>query len=243
MLEHSIKIQKAFDNAANTYDEYADLQYHSGQKLISYLPTHDCPHIVDLGCGTGAITRQLANTCKFESLHAIDTSVMSLAIARDRLNKPGITVNNMNFDVSLPGTHAFDLAFANMSLHWSLNFEELLSNIDERLAENGTLAFSIPLADTFNELMPHFAVNHFFTAEEVCTLVDKLESKVIASEQEIVTMSFPDTLSALRYLKRIGVHHTTTRKYAGLAGKNAITSTEITTLTYQLGYFIIRKTK
>lgn len=243
MLDHTKKIQQAFDKAANTYDEYADLQYHAGQTLISHLPSYNHPHIVDLGCGTGAITRTLAAACQFKSLHAIDTSIMSLAIARDRLNTPNVTVNNMNFDVSLPHTHGFDLAFANMSLHWSLNFERLLKRIDDHLATGGLLAFSIPLAETFKELTPHFAVNHFFTADEILKLFDKLQSQVITSENEIVTMDFPDTLSALRYLKRIGVHHTTTRRYAGLAGKNAIASTEITKLTYQIGYFIARKDK
>ena len=241
MLEHAKKVQQAFDKAADTYDEHANLQFHAGQQLISYLPVLDFPHIVDLGCGTGAITKQLAETCQFETLYAIDTSVMSLAIASSRLNKTGITVNQMNFDVSLPGTHLYDLAFANMSLHWSLNFETLLKRIDERLSPQGIFAFSIPLADTFKELTPHFAVNHFLSADEIHQHFNKTQRHMIAAHQETVSLSFPDTLSALRYLKRIGVHYTSTRRYTGLSGKNMLESTDINTLTYQLGYFVARK--
>lgn len=240
MLDHARKISRAFDHAANSYDEHAELQMTVGKNLISYLPSHQFTQAIDLGCGTGAITRELIDSCNIEHLHAIDTSISSLTVAHDRLNNENIKIHHMNFDLSLP-EYSFDLIFANMALHWSLNLAALVARIDKSLATNGVLAFSIPLDHTFADLVPHFSVNHFLSMNDVNALFNNLNSSLVFAKQETIALQFTDTLSALRYIKRIGASHVTTVRNKEFTGKTALSAIDIRTLTYQIGYFIARK--
>ena len=60
-----------FNKAATTYDHYASVQHTVGVQLLQQLegtPTH----ILDIGCGSGLITKQLAFKFKKASIHAID---------------------------------------------------------------------------------------------------------------------------------------------------------------------------
>ena len=57
------QVRQAFDRAAETYDQYAVLQYDIAERVLERLDVIrvDVRTVLDIGCGTGYCTRALAN--------------------------------------------------------------------------------------------------------------------------------------------------------------------------------------
>ena len=237
-------IQLAFNNAHASYDNHCMLQKHIGTKLIQQMLSvqhkHPVPRIIDLGCGTGLVTQQLVDAMPFSELHAVDFAPNPLALARIRLNQPNIHVYEHNFDEKLAHHLPFDIAFANMSLHWSTNLENTLNALRTQLSRHSLLCLSIPLLGSLHELTPDFSINAFIPADAFINTLAESGFDLLVTRNETIKLHFQNGLSALKSFKLIGAN-ATARASNHLHGKNALAA--LTKLTYHIGYFIARKTE
>ena len=123
-------------------------QYHKFQAERS-APFYDLlslveirPHlkVVDLGCGTGELTRQLAEALPDSQVTGIDSSLSMLEKAQS------VSRSNLHFEqgdqAQLAGE--WDLIFSNAALHWSENHAELISSLYRKLRPGGQIAVQIP---------------------------------------------------------------------------------------------------
>jgi trans-aconitate 2-methyltransferase len=123
-------------------------QYHKFQAERS-APFYDLlslveirPHlkVVDLGCGTGELTRQLADALPDSQVTGIDSSLSMLEKAQS------VSRSNLHFEqgdqAQLAGE--WDLIFSNAALHWSENHAELISSLYRKLRPGGQIAVQIP---------------------------------------------------------------------------------------------------
>lgn len=96
--------------------------------------------VVDLGCGTGELTRQLAEALPDSDVTGVDASLQMLEKAASYAG------SNLHFEqgdqAQLVGE--WDLIFSNAALHWSENHAELIPNLYRRLAAGGQIAVQIP---------------------------------------------------------------------------------------------------
>ena len=100
------------------------------------------PHlkVVDLGCGTGELTHQLAQALSDSDVTGIDSSPSMLQKAA---SFAGPQLRFEQGDQSqLAGE--WDLIFSNAALQWSENHAELIPNLYQRLAPGGQIAVQIP---------------------------------------------------------------------------------------------------
>jgi len=95
---------------------------------------------IDLGCGTGELTRRLADTLPESSLLGLDNSPQMLAKA-EAVKRPGLTFELGDLS-SLSGE--WDLIFSNAALQWTENHPLLIRHLYERLAPGGQIAVQIP---------------------------------------------------------------------------------------------------
>jgi trans-aconitate 2-methyltransferase len=123
-------------------------QYHKFQAQRS-APFYDLlalvdvrPHlkVVDLGCGTGELTRQLADALPDSDVTGLDSSPQMLEKAAAYAGP------NLGF---LQGDQAglsgeWDLIFSNAALHWTENHEELIASLYHRLRPGGQIAVQVP---------------------------------------------------------------------------------------------------
>ena len=129
-------------------------QYHKFQAERS-APFYDLlalvdvrPHlkVVDLGCGTGELTRQLAEALPDSDVTGIDSSPSMLEKAATHAS------SNLRFERGDQAqlTGEWDLIFSNAALHWTEDHPALIPNLYSRLAPGGQIAVQVP--SNFNHI-------------------------------------------------------------------------------------------
>jgi len=100
------------------------------------------PHlrVVDLGCGTGELTRQLAEHLPDSDVTGMDSSVQMLAKAASHAGP------RLHFEQGdqTQLTGKWDLIFSNAALQWSEHHEQLIPRLYERLLPGGQIAVQVP---------------------------------------------------------------------------------------------------
>jgi trans-aconitate 2-methyltransferase len=128
------------------YEKFADERARPFFDLCALVRTgRPDMRVVDLGCGTGELTRDLHRKLGAASTLGIDSSETMLAKAASFV-EPGLsfrreTIEGFSSDAPL------DLIFANASLHWVEDHHALLARLATFLAPEGQLAVQIPAND------------------------------------------------------------------------------------------------
>ena len=123
--------------------------------------------IIDLGCGTGELTRQLADQLPESEVNGLDSSPEMLTNAAS-FQRPGLVF--VKGDQSAL-TGEWDLIFSNAALQWSENHAELIPSLYRKLAPGGQIAVQVPsnhdhishriYRETANEEMFKFLLNGY----------------------------------------------------------------------------------
>jgi trans-aconitate methyltransferase len=110
-----------------------------GTKLIRELSISGSERILDLGCGDGALTSQLAALTE-GAVIGIDASQGMIETAKLHQGK---NVSFEVYDISiLDFEDEFDIIFSNAALHWIKNHNALLKNVFRALKSGGILKFN-----------------------------------------------------------------------------------------------------
>jgi trans-aconitate 2-methyltransferase len=96
--------------------------------------------IVDLGCGTGELTRRLADSLPDSDVVGLDSSPQMLE-RTEEFARPGLQFKRGDL-AKLDGK--WDLIFSNAALHWSNDHGELIPHLFGCLNPGGQLAVQVP---------------------------------------------------------------------------------------------------
>lgn len=124
-----------------TYLRYADVRFRAGLDLIARIPKSDYPSIYDLGCGTGHLTRILADTFPGSSVTGIDSSPEMLAEAGREF--PKMAWQRADITSWRPPGPA-GLIYTNAALQWVPDHGQLLPSLVSQLQPGGILAMQVP---------------------------------------------------------------------------------------------------
>lgn len=109
--------------------------------LLARIPLHAPADIVDLGCGTGNVTRILHERWPQAKLVGVDSSAAMLSQARQM----AIAVEWQEHDIrDWRPQERFDLIYSNAALHWLPDHETLFPNLMGYLKPGGCLAVQMP---------------------------------------------------------------------------------------------------
>jgi trans-aconitate 2-methyltransferase len=130
---------------ANQYNKFAAERARPFADLVAQVERaeRETRQIVDLGCGPGKLTQQLAERWPTAHVFGVDNSTEMLAKAKP-LEIPG-RLEFVQADLALwsPG-QPVDFILSNAALHWIADHESLLRRLTGWLAPGGTLAVQMP---------------------------------------------------------------------------------------------------
>ncbi len=116
------------------YDQQHHFVSDYGADVLQWLAPKNGEHILDVGCGTGALAAQIAETGA--EVRGIDASPDMIATA-------AVSYPNLQFEVmdaaKLPFKNIFDAIFSNATFHWIENQEELIRGLYRSLKPGGRL--------------------------------------------------------------------------------------------------------
>ena len=101
--------------------------------------------VVDLGCGTGELTRELHRRLSARETIGIDNSPAMLAKSVSFVGD-GLRLEQGDIG-EFTSAAEFDLVFSNAALHWVPDHEALLPRLTSALTERGQLAVQVPAND------------------------------------------------------------------------------------------------
>lgn len=139
--------------------------------------------IVDLGCGTGALTAILHETLQAKNTLGIDSSMEMLSQAKPQKGLSFVLENVENFNPKKP----LDLIFSNACLQWLPDHEKLFKRMTELLAPHGQIAVQVP------------ANGDYFTHILAEKLAQESPFKEKIKEQRIHSVLTPEIYSQLLY--------------------------------------------
>lgn len=131
----------AFEFDGEKYKQASTHQKEWGAKLISEFTLQGTEHILDLGCGDGAITADLADRVPDGSVVGIDASRGMIKTAQQNHQKANLKFELLDIG-SIQFTNEFDIILSNAALHWVRDHEALLHNVYVALKDNGKVRFN-----------------------------------------------------------------------------------------------------
>ena len=140
------------------YLKFAGPRLRPGLDLLARIPEIDARRVVDLGCGTGALTALLAGRWPVAEVTGVDNAPEMLTRARG--DHPGLTWVDGDIAAWRPQTPV-DVLYANAVLHWLDDHNELMPRLLDHLAPGGVLAVQMPR----NFAAPSHALMHAVAQE------------------------------------------------------------------------------
>ena len=130
-------------NAAD-YAAHSVVQQTWARELIARLNLRGDEHILDVGCGDGKVTAEMARAVPQGSVTGMDASVEMIAFARKTF--PCAKNSNLKFHVrdarKIKSARRFDLVFSNAALHWVDDHQAVLRGAAAALKPGGRLVVS-----------------------------------------------------------------------------------------------------
>ncbi|OHB67165.1 MAG: methyltransferase type 11 [Planctomycetes bacterium RBG_13_62_9] len=205
----------AYEFDGEEYRRASSHQKEWGSRLVQELDLQGDERILDLGCGDGVLTAQLALRVPRGSVLGIDASEGMIATARahtsENLRFALKDINTLDYD------GAFDLIFSNATLHWIEDHEGLLRQAHRALRNGGIIRFNFAadgncahfFAVVKNAMMlpPYRSDFKDFdwpwfmpTLEEYEALVHRSEFKDVRVWLENADRFFPDAQAMIRWV-------------------------------------------
>jgi trans-aconitate 2-methyltransferase len=128
------------------YERFAAERRQPFDDLVSLIERRPEMRVVDLGCGTGELTRELHETLGADETVGVDSSETMLLKAG---HFQGEMLRFEQGDIEAFVTERpYDLIFSNAALHWVPDHDKLFVRLTNFLAMDGQIAIQMPANDS-----------------------------------------------------------------------------------------------
>lgn len=228
-------LRSSFERAAAGYDEVAVLQRSIADRMLERLDVVKLvpASVLDIGSGTGYVTRALMHRYPRARMHAVDLAHAMVRQARARTRWRRWLARASGAFVCadlerLPFAEAsFDMIVSNLTLQWC-DPAVVFAECRRALRPGGLFMFTTFGPDTLTELRaawhaaderPH--VHGFLDMHDIGDLLVRAGFAEPVMDVERFTLTYADVLDVLRDLKRLGAHNAAHGRARGLTGKTS----------------------
>ena len=230
------RVRRAFDQAAYSYDRVAVLQGEVGKRLLERLEYIRLQPrtIVDIGAGTGHLSKALAGRYSQARVIALDLAPNMLYAARQNAGTMARLFRRQSFicadaeHLSI-ADHSVDMIFSNLTLQWCSDVTQVFAEFRRIIKPGGMVLFSSFGPDTLRELRESWAVAdkavHVSAFIDMHDIGDTLLRSGFADpvmDMERFTLTYPDVFTLMQELKSLGAHNATLGRNRSLTGKGRL---------------------
>jgi trans-aconitate 2-methyltransferase len=122
---------------AATYDRVADPQEEWGREVLARLELRGDERVLDAGCGSGRVTRLLAERVPRGHVIGVDASPSMIERAREALGPEVELIVSDLLDLEL--ADPVDAVFSNATFHWILDHQRLFNRLHALLRPGGVM--------------------------------------------------------------------------------------------------------
>ena len=213
-----------FGSRVDTYDEATPVQSEMAEALVRQVRSHFSSHeelrILELGCGTGRMTCQLAAAFPEAEITALDISVEMIQFAQTRCASVNYVVMDAEAFLRDAGD-MYDLIISNAVIQWFEDVDTALTKAYNMLAPKGLIMVSTFGDQTFNELSQAFSYAYAMAsrpeAPHIVTMrtVDEWRRTLPDADvsQHFFIRSFPDVRQFLRSVQEAGAVNSMSGRY------------------------------
>ncbi len=222
-------VRSSFERAAADYDRVAVLQREVGERLLERLGVIklDPQRVLDLGAGTGYISRALMKQYRGARVVALDIASPMLIQARRQCGwwrRPGFVCGDIE---RLPfADRSVELILSNLALQWCNGLDAAFAEFRRVLKPGGALLFTSFGPDTLRELRASWAavdgynhVNSFLDMHDVGDALMRAGLADPVMDVEQITLTYNEVNGLMQDLKTLGAHNVTAGRPRGLMGK------------------------
>ncbi len=261
MILNPRRIGESFGDAARSYDQAAQLQRQVATDLAELIVADQETSpglILDVGCGTGEMARQLSHHWPTSQCVGLDLALGMALHARSTSPMTRLLVGDAE---RLPiASNSVDLLVSSMAIQWCRDPKQVFAEFHRVLKPGGRLAVTTLGPETLSELKNSWAsvepesqhVNNFTSESE---LNEALAATCEGFElhRRCYLPSYPDAVSVMRNLKSIGAQTVLGQRKSHLTGrkklvammrhyeKNYQTEEGDVTATYELFFIQVKK--
>lgn len=206
----------SFEFDGEKYKKASTHQKEWANKILKELHFVGNESILDLGCGDGTITRQLAQMVPNGEVYGIDASEGMIRTAKKEKNDGNLSFELMDIN-EISYKNQFDFIFSNATLHWILDHRNLLSKASQALKVGGQIRFNFAgdgncsfFYKVIQEAMTEFRFKEFFenflwpwympNIEKYKQLVTSAEFSEIEVWGENADRYFEDSTAMVRWI-------------------------------------------
>ena len=197
-----MNIIEEFSRFANLYDRYNTIQSRVAKRLTSKVDNKDYNRVLDIGCGSGLIYKNIIKNIKFKEFIALDFSKEMLDIHPTSKNVKKIYFDfNNREDFNTLKKDSYDFVISSSALQWSRDLDMTLREIS-RLSN--LFYFSIFTSGTFRTLHKIAGIKSPIYDKEY---IEDVVNRYYITSFELINyrLKFSNIYEMLRYIKRSGV--------------------------------------
>ena len=200
------QVKKQFEKSMTDYDKNAVVQELMASKMMKELLqiSNSYENILEIGTGTGVLTRHISNNCRYKRYYGNDIVEKSKNYIKKIIPNADFIYGNA---MKIKTDKKFDLIISNAVFQWFENIEKFFNMLKCSMTNEGIIAFSTFSPENFHEITELTGLSlQYKSRKEIEEILTSQGFEIIYSEEFQEQIEFNTPLELLAHMKKTGVN-------------------------------------